>query len=218
MISEITNKAKIIFGRFEQKIDVIELDLVSSRSISEKTEITQNPVEGGFINDHIRDQPTEIVITAIISKFSIRLRNFAQANLGAITTAQSFLTAPTPDKQPQRQQNRLQVVHDQLYALKDKKEPIILKMPRKDYENMFLASLDFSDDPNTGESLRFTASFKEVKFATSQTTTIDNSKIKTQSAKKKENIGRQTANPATPAIPTKPIGLWDFIKSPGGKF
>ena len=215
MISEITNKAKIIFGRFEQKIDVIELDLVSSRSISEKTEITQNPVEGGFINDHIRDEPTEIVITAIISKFSIRLRNLGQANLGVITTAQSFLSGGSPT----RQQNRLQVVHDQLYALKDKKEPITLKMPRKDYFNMFLTSLDFPNDPNDGESLRFTASFKEVRFATSQTVAVDNSKIKTDSAKKKVNLGRQTAKPITPEIPTKPnISLFQFLTSPGGTF
>lgn len=215
MISEITDKAKIIFGRFEQKIGVIELDLVSQRSISEKTEITQNPIEGGIINDHARIMPTEISISAVISKFSIRISNYAQANLGVLATAQDIFTG----KNPQRQQNRLQVVHDQLYKLRDTKEPITLKMPRKDYNNMFLASLDFSEDSNTGESLRFTASFKEVKFATSQLALVDNSKIKNENGKKKINLGRQAANPTTSSIPTKPkISLWNFLSSPGGNF
>jgi hypothetical protein len=72
-MSFFTNAAAIIFKQpFTQKIGKLEVDIVSSRNISEKVSLTSNPIEGGFNTDNAKDEPTEIVIVGIISKFSLK--------------------------------------------------------------------------------------------------------------------------------------------------
>jgi hypothetical protein len=196
-MSFFTNAAAIIFKQpFTQKIGKLEVDITSSRNISEKVSVTNNPIEGGFNTDNVKDEPTEIVITGIISKFSLKNSKIKQ-----ITTLAS---GDIP--------NRLKEAHDELYRIKNEKEPITLVMKFKSYSRMILANLDMPNDANDGETFRFTAIFKETRIAESQLVSLDNSRIKTDSAKKQSSFGRQVGDSKNFTPPSK-ISLGQFIKS-----
>lgn len=199
-MSFIESAVNLIFANpVTQKIGNISIDIVSQRSISEKTNVTNNPTEKGFVTDNARDEPTEISITGIISSYSL--------NKSTLSSISSLAAGKIP--------NRLIEVHNELYRIKNDKEPIILKMKYKIYENMFLTSLDMPADAGDGDSFRFTANFKEIKIATSQLISVDNTKIKKDSAKKQSNFGRQSTTTKTAAVPdaVKPdLTLTQFVK------
>ena len=211
----ISDAAKIIFKfPFQQQVEAeaigfIDLDLVDSRNVSERTEISTNPIEQGFINDNAIHSPTEITLTGRMSEFSLK-SSILSAN--GVANATSLLSGKGSI-------NRLQQAHDLLYQIRDRKQPITLKFPRKEYTNMFLVGLDLPNEVNDGKVLRFNLLFRQINIVSSQLVQIENPKIKTQNAKKKSDFGRQTTSSKTASIPTKPqISLWSFIKNPGGKF
>jgi hypothetical protein len=196
-VSFFTNAAAIVFKQpFTQKIGKLEVDIVSSRNISEKVSLTNNPVEGGFTTDNAKDEATEIVITAKMSKFSLKNSKVSQ------------LTTLAKGNIP----NRLKEAHDELYRIKNEKEPIILVMKFKSYSSMVMTNLDMPNDANDGESFRFTVTFKEVRIVFSQTIAISNLRIKTDSAKKQSSFGRQVGESKDFTPPSK-IPLGQFIKS-----
>lgn len=196
-MSFFSQAASIIFKQpFTQKLGKLEVDIVASRNISETVSISNNPIEGGFNTDNAKDEPTEISVTGIISKFSLKNSKITQ-----VTT---LLTGSIP--------NRLKDAHDELYRIKNDKEPITLVMKYKSYPNMLLAGLNFPDEANGGETLRFTAIFKEIRIVESQLVSLDNSKIKTDSAKKAASFGRQTGT-EKPFAPKSSISLTQFVKS-----
>lgn len=196
-MSFFSDAAAIIFKQsFTQKLGKLEIDIVSSRNISEKVSITNNPIEGGFNTDNAKDEPTEISISGIISKFSLKNSKITQ-----VTT---LLSGSIP--------NRLKDAYDELYRIRDEKKPITLIMKYKSYPNMLLSSLNFPDEANNGEALRFNAVFKEIRIVESQLTSIINSKIKTDTAKKKSSFGRQTGTEKT-FNPKPKITLMQFLKS-----
>lgn len=176
-MSFFTDAAAIIFKQpFTQSIGKLEVDIVNFRSISEKKIIMNNPIEGGFNTDNIKDEPTEISITGIISKFSLKNSKIKQ-----ITTLAS---GNIP--------NRLKEAHDELYRIFKAGEPISLVMKFKTYSNMVMSNLDMPNDATDGDTFRFIATFKEVRIVESQSVSSKNSKIKTDNAKKQTNFGRQT--------------------------
>jgi hypothetical protein len=196
-MSFFSEAASIIFKQpFTQKLGKLEVDIVSSRNITEKVSISNNPIEGGFNTDNAKDEPTEISVSGIISKFSLKNSKITQ-----VTT---LLSGSIP--------NRLKDAHDELYRIKNEKEPITLVMKYKSYSNMLLSSLNFPDEANSGETLRFTAVFKEIRIVESQLVSLDNSRIKTDSAKKKSSFGRQTGTEKA-FEPKSTISLGQFVKS-----
>ena len=175
-MSFFTNASAIIFKkRFTQQIGKLEIDIVSSRNITEKVALTSNPIEGGFNTDHARDEPTQIIITGVISTFSL--------NNSKITQLTTLGTGEIP--------NRLKEAHDELRNIKDAKEPINLIMKYRTYSSMVMIGLDMPNDATDGESFRFTATFQEARIVTSLLMSTDNSKISLDSAKKKSSYGRQ---------------------------
>ena len=199
-MSFIESSVDLIFANpVTQKIGNLSIDIVSQRNISERTNVTNNPTEKGFVTDNAKDEPTEISITGIISSHSL--------NKSKLSTISSLAAGKIP--------NRLIEAHNELYRIRDAKEPIILKMKYKIYPNMFLTALDMPADAGDGDSFRFTANFKEIRIVTSQLISVDNTKIKKDSAKKQSNFGRQAAANKAPAVPdaVKPdLTLTQFIK------
>lgn len=199
-MSFFTEAAAIIFkSPFKQKIGKLSIDILNQRSISEKSDVTKNPIEGGFNSDNIKRQPTIISFTATISAFSLN------------NSVVSQLTSLAKGKIP----NRLKEAHDELYRIYDKQEPITLVMKYKTYENMVMSMLDIPSEAGDGEVLRFSVTFEEVNIVESQLITIDNSKIKNDNAKKQSNFGRQTGGSKTPAPAVAPSQLTfgQFVKS-----
>lgn len=200
-MSFFSDAAAIIFKTpFKQKVGKLEIDILDSRGISEKSTLSSNPIEdGSFITDNIRKEPTEISISARISSFSL--------NNSVIKQVSSLIKGKIP--------NRLKDAHDELYRLYDAQEPITLVTKFKSYENMVMTSLDFGSDAGDGEVLRFSVSFKEVQIAESQLVSVANSKIKNETAKKQSNFGRQVGGAATPApaVSTGNITFGQFVKN-----
>lgn len=77
---------------------------------------------------------------------------------------------------------------------------------------MVMTNLDMPNDANDGETFRFTATFKEARIVESQLVSIDNLRIKTDSAKKESSFGRQVGE-SKDFAPTSKISLGQFIKS-----
>lgn len=204
-MSFVSDVASLIFKqKFSQKVGRLDIDIVSSRAVSETLTITNNPVENGFVSDHVKKEPTEINMSGIISKYS--LRN------SIITSVTSLITNSLP--------NRLKDAHDELYRLFYEQEPITLVLKYKSYSNMVLTNLDMPEDPLDGETFRFNLNFKEVRIVQSQLVSLENSKIKDDTAKQKTSYARQTTSPtSTPTADTTPttdqstITLTQFIKS-----
>jgi hypothetical protein len=184
-MSLISEAAAIIFkSPFKQEIGKLEIDILDNRDIVEKTIITSNPVESGtYINDHAIDEPTEISFNARISKFSLNNSKLAQ------------LSSLAKGKIP----NRLKDAHDELYRIKEEKEPILLITKFRAYENMFLTYLNFPSDAGDGEVLKFAVRFQQLNIVESQLVSIPNSRIKIETAQKQSSYGKQTAKPLTPS-------------------
>lgn len=199
-MSFFTQAAAIIFKTsFSQKIGKLEIDILDSVGIDEKTSITDNPIEGGFNTDNAQDDPTEISFNGRMSAFSIK--NSFISKISSIAFGKSS--------------NRLKDAHDELYRIRDDKEPITLVTKYKSYDNMLMSSLSFPRDAGNGEELRFNVTFKEIRIAESQLISVDNSKISKDSAKKLSNFGRQVGGDkvAAPALKPSNITLGQFVKS-----
>lgn len=197
-MSFITDAAAIIFKQpFTQKLGKLDIDIVQSRNISEKSSLTNNPIEGTFNSDNLLDESTEISITAKISKFSLKNSKIKQIS--------SLIQGKIP--------NRLKSAHDELYRIKEAREPIQLVMKFKTYNSMVMTSLEMPNEAGDGESFRFTATFKEARIVESQLVSLKNSRIKLDSAKKQSSYGRQTGTSKTftPAQPKLTLG--QFVKS-----
>jgi len=78
-----------------------------------------------------------------------------------------------------------------------------------------MTNLDMPAEAGDGETFRFTVTFQQINIAESQLVSIDNSRIKKDSAKKQSNFGRQVGGTKTPAPAVKPstITLGQFVKS-----
>ena len=199
-MSFFTDAAAIIFKKpFTQKVGKLEIDIINQRGISEKTTLSNNPIEGGFNTDNAKDDPTEITLTCTISAFSLKNSVIKQIS----TLAKGKIP------------NRLKEAHDELYRLKIDKEPITLVMKYKSYPNMFMTMLDMPSEAGDGETFRFTVRFQQINIVKSQLVSINNSIIKKDSAKKQSSFGRQVGGNKTPAPAVKPssITLGQFIKS-----
>lgn len=199
-MSFFTEAAAIIFkSPFQQKIGKLSIDILDQRGISEKSDVTKNPIEGGFNSDNIKRQPTVISFTARISSFSLK------------NSVVSQITSLAKGKIP----NRLKEAHDELYRIYEEQEPITLVMKYRTYESMVMSMLDIPSEAGDGEVLRFSVTFEEVHIAESQLISIDNSKIKTDNAKKQSNFGRQTggSKTASPAVKPSSLTFGQFIKS-----
>ena len=197
-MSVFTDAAAIIFKEpFTQKVGKLEIDIVLQRGITERTTISNNPIEGGFNTDNVVDEPTEITLTCIISSFSLKNSKLKQIS--------SLAKGKIP--------NRLKDAHDELYRLNAEKEPVTLVMKYKSYPDMFMSLLDMPSEAGDGETFRFTVTFQKINIVESQLVSIDNSRIKKDSAKKQSSFGRQVGGTKTPAPALKPITLGQFIKS-----
>jgi len=197
-MSFFTNAAAIIFKQpFTQKIGKLEIDIVSSRNISESISVSNNPIEEGFNTDDARDMPTEIVVTAIISKFSLKNSKIKQ------------LTTLASGNIP----NRLKEAHDELYRIKNEKSPIKLITKYKEYPNMIMTNLYINENANDGETFRFTVTFKEVNIVISKLTAIERSYVKTDNAKNQNSYGFQTSDITPLPKPPGKITAWEFFKN-----
>jgi len=144
----------------------LTFDVVESEEVTLDNEVTDNPVEeGADVSDHVRQKPDVVRITATVSNTST---TGAQATYHPEMRPPKFvLKSKADNKRPGDDALEL------LKQLREAGDPVELYLGTKEhgrsYESMEITSLSFPRDAKTGDVLRFSASFKKVRIAESET-------------------------------------------------
>lgn len=130
----------------------ITIDAALREEHTLNSEVTSFPVEdGGDITDHVRRLPRTVVIEGIVS--DTPLGRAAAVREVPVSSPDEVLIEPTVPSMDTFAALEL------IYAAR---EPVTVSTSLKLYESMVMESLVIPRDADTGEALRFTATFKEV--------------------------------------------------------
>ena len=130
----------------------IPIDLVSSESHLLENQITEHPVETGVdITDHIRALPLKLVLSGLFSDTAISLLDRVERGIAGephtIRAVQFF------------------------EELREKGYLVDIENRLKSYTGMAVESVTFNRGSNSGKSVAMQVSFKQVRFADSETLT-----------------------------------------------
>jgi hypothetical protein len=160
--------------------DVINVDATLSEVHTAEIELTQHPVEtGADITDHARQKPREVKLDGFITNSPMddslvmagarALASLAvggasaQAAVGlngTLNILQQFGTEPVRD------------AFDKFQRLYQNATLVNLYGPFRNYTNMILVSFQADRRQDVGDGLKFTATFREVFFVSSQQITV----------------------------------------------
>jgi hypothetical protein len=172
-------------------IDALTLDASISEQHTSEVEVTEHPVEAGAnIADHARVKPAVLTIEGLVSDTPI---NRSQVRRIVESLGVSFESLSLEDVlagQPGYAQQAFGV----LETMRDTAKLVQIVTGLKTYEDMILTSLSVPRNAQSGDALRFTATFKHVRLVTNQTTTA--TVTKTPGGKKKASAGKQASSEA----------------------
>ena len=219
MANFISDAAKVVFpNRFKQSLEtnqfptdelgrqipgppdrlqLLEIDIVKSRTINFKNDITENPVEdGSVISDNIIERPVEIIIDGLISQASL-----SNSILNNILSFENPLKSNS---------DRIQDAYNVLDELRKERTATIIETPQGAvFRDMFIKDLSINDLPKTGEALSFNVTFRHINFVTSQLVIVSNTTISLDTAKATTNYGQQAGE----VTPLSELTFSGFIKS-----
>lgn len=136
-----------ILSKKTNAIGPISLDVIISEGASATSTITRNPVENGAdINDHIIIEPMSFTMTGLVSNVSSSV----------FESGASIIAQVTEDK------TKSEKAWNDLLDLQASREPFTLIQGLKSYDNVVIESLTYTQDKDTGNALRFTASLLEI--------------------------------------------------------
>lgn len=173
---------------------LIELDALISATHQDDVEVTDHPVEkGANITDHARRKPPTVTLEGLVSNTPVnRTQQTRTLNLlGGVT-----IVSNTDADSPAGVQGISEETYQKLQALAEDRPLVTVATPRRTHKNMILTSLTAPEDSRTGDALRFTATFKNVRFAEVRRKEIVTKKE--PKARGKVATGKQVAKPATP--------------------
>jgi hypothetical protein len=194
---------------------VLSVDAVLSERHELTARATQFPVEQGSpINDHITNEPRRVGIEGFVSDAPISgLPVPGLSILAAVLAAQTSLT-------PSR------AAFDFLESLHDDRMAVTLITGLKRYEGMVMTSLTVPRDVGTGQALRFSGEFLQVRRVTTQVTEIPADRLQpgkpTEQGASELDLGKQAAAPVSQAaqdslllqIPDGVEGIFDAVVGP----
>lgn len=180
----------LIYQPTQAKIDTIELDAAISESHTGEVEVTEHPVEqGANVSDHARRKPETLSIEGVVSNTPISRKQ----NKRAIQSQGKQFTTTAEADTVQGQPGMAESAYTKLLFLKDNAKLITVVTKLRTYSNMVLKHLNVPRDARTGEVLRFTAQFLEIKIVQNRTVVLP---VELPAAKPKSNRGKQVAKPA----------------------
>lgn len=208
----------VLFGsKTAGKIGELQLDATLQETHNFKNAVTQFPVEdGSSINDNIRIQPDEVTVSGFVTNTPVSL-----FQRGISETANSIRGAFTNLKRS-LVNNSVELAVDALLRISGRKvrgersspQLVTIILGLRVYSNMALTNLVMPRDARTGETLRFTATFIEVKTTDSESvdlpnaSTEDNDKDRAASTVKK---GAQKQKQSKTAEQEKASVLYNLI-------
>lgn len=162
-----------------EDIDVIELDATLNEIQTFDQEMTKFPVENDVdISDHVRNLPSTITISGLISNFPVQV----VANIDRALTQSAFA-------------NRVNVAYDKLLDIRNKKAICDVVAYLRLFSNMIMTNLSIPRSGNTGDALHFSATFRELRIVSTETGDLQNIKAiqdAENQAPSTKNGGRQT--------------------------
>jgi hypothetical protein len=120
------------------RINGVGLDVVVSETIDLQSDVTAYPVEDGEdVSDHVHNQPLVVVVEAIVSGTPIALAN-------------------------EREDNPVAQVRAALEEIRSRRQPFTYEGVHRIYKSMVFEALSFPRDPSTGNTLRISATMRQV--------------------------------------------------------
>jgi hypothetical protein len=178
----------LLFRRQRTQLGTVVLDASVREQHGVEVEVTRNPVEkGAAISDHRRIQPRQVVIEGIITNSPLPLPN-AQA------TAQTGPDGGSYSSRAELDPTRVSDAYRDLLALAASNTLVTVITHLETYENMTLTSLSVPRNAPSTESLRFTATFVEVRLVENQQ--VDVSRVDRGHSKK--DLHKKPPTAATP--------------------
>lgn len=184
-------------------IDNFEVDVAVSEDHSFDSEVTEHPVElGADVADHVRARPIQVTLEGIVSDTPIgtlaerrgdRLPDVTVSTRVATASSRgALLFKPSED------------MFAWFQAIRDRREPVEIRTSLQTYDNMMLQSLQIPRSADTGEALRFTATFIQVIIVENQRTLV---RVSVPRASDKTNRGNKPAA-EVPAAPIETAAPW----------
>jgi len=150
-------EVSLTFRSTPSQIDTLELDAAVSETATFVSDVSEHPVESGSsIVDHVRPKPVEVKIDGIVTDTPlsmVQVRRAAQA---------TGVELESPQNTPGRADAALAALLD----LRDNPRRITVTTKRRVYSDMVLVSLTVPEDRATGDALRFSAAFRQVRTVT----------------------------------------------------
>ncbi len=156
-------------------IDGFIIDATLTESHNFESDVTSYPTESGsVITDNIRPRPVTVQIDGIVSDTPIGTVATARAN-ESTATGTNFEFLPSD------------AALAKLLEIRDRREPITIETSLKRFESMALTQLEIPRDAETGNALRFSATFQQIVIVTNNRTTIRVASPNNAAAKKKKS-------------------------------
>jgi len=180
-------------------LDVINVDATLSEVHSAEVELTSHPVEtGADITDHARPKPREIRIDGFVTNAPLddslagaTVR--ALAGLGAGTqSAPAALGITATLNTLQQGSNVVRDAFDKFQLLYQTAPLVMVFTPYRQYQNMVMVSFQANREQQNGDALKFSATFREVFFVSSQTVSVQTQPL----AQGALDMGAQSPTPA----------------------
>lgn len=181
------------FAPLPTKIDTLELDAAVSELGSFDSEVSEHPVErGASVVDHIRPKPVIVRIDGVVSDTPTTQAQVARAGsvLGVSLDAPQLVPGYTD------------AVLAFLLDLRTNPRLVTIATKRRSYDDMALTSLSVPEDAATGDVLRFTATFRQVRQVTVRRVAFVTA---TPSTKPKVKAGTKPTATASPEVQNKSI-------------
>lgn len=138
--------ASIIYRREEGNIGILSIDATESEGHGGELQVTDHEVESGAdVSDHLRMRPRTLRIAGIVT---------------ALPTGQ--------------QPNRMRPYNawDALRHIQESRQLVTVNTTLELYDSLALVSVEAPRDRTTGDALRFTLTFREVRQVASETVTL----------------------------------------------
>ncbi len=193
--------------------ELLILDMSTNITHTNSANPTDNPIEdGSIIGDHVDVPPKIVSFEGVMSEAPITLKQALVGNVaGAIaaiggasgTAAGTLFTgvaATLGGLLMNESGNRVTDALNTMLQLQEDAIPVTLITGLRAYNNMILTQFNPTENAQTGDSLRFTASFKEIKIVRSEQIILPASQLDStvaNSASSKQSKGKQTPTETT---------------------
>lgn len=160
----------VLFKATRAKIGVVELDASISETHTKRVEATTHPVErGAKITDHLRPEPSEIVIEGLVSNTPVG-RGAAVRAVEFAGTGNMFMSAgveasfATP--------GYAEEAFAKLRDIAERGELVTVVTSLTTYTDMAIVSLDVPRDRSTGDAIRFSCTLRQIVLVENKVTAV----------------------------------------------